>query len=571
MSNEYCDRVRGECVGRLIKAHSDQSPQCKRRTPETMGERDNDREPVRATEAAAFPTPYFYSSLVAILITSFFFTLSATEEPSVQKLQALYNSLDPKSVAQHVAFYQLYGNTNQGQVAIHHAWSLFSHSGQTAPLASGDLSLLPTLIPAIVAIVNKQPHDSVPILTEEEIAGINRLASHLCNRQLLGYNVSSEKDLLQLPADQIDLARGLFLSQMGENDLQKIQSYEALLDLMALQILARVSLEDSPQKKIRVINDFIFDEMGFRFPPHSLFANDVDVYTFLPSVLDSRRGVCLGVSILYMSLAQRLNLNLEMITPPGHIYIRYRSGDEIINIETTARGVNMDSKVYLGMNTRSLQMRDIKEVIGCAYMNEAAVYWRKKDYKKGISIYLKARNYLPDDQLLTEFLGYMTLFNGDLAEGRRLLSLIKDRLPEEAVVKEIIAEDFLNGDADAEGIEAIFQQVDETRQSVLDKQKLLQEAVERCPRFRSAWFHLAVTWLQLHRSSEALKVLQKYIAMEPNDPEGDYYLANLYAGRLDYNQAWKHLRRAESIVHERNHYPEALKDMRRQLTLVSPE
>ena len=76
----------------------------------------------------------------------------------------------------------------------------------------------------------------------------------------------------------------------------------------------------------------------FRFPPHSLYAKDIDVYTFLPSVLDSRRGVCLGVSILYLCLAQRLDLPLEAMTPPGHIYVRY---GEDLNIETTARGIDV--------------------------------------------------------------------------------------------------------------------------------------------------------------------------------------------------------------------------------------
>lgn len=513
------------------------------------------------------------NKLPTILLISISFLVTSLwgAEPSQQKLQTLYNSLDPQSVAQHLAFFQLYGTTKQGKEAIHHAWSLFSPSSQSISLTSEDLSFLPSLIPAIVAMVNKQPHETVPTLTEEEINGINRLAAHLPNRQLKGHQILSEKDLLQLPAHEIDLARGLFLSQMGEQSLQKIQSYEALLDLMALQILARVSMDAAPQKKIRTINNFIFDEMGFRFPPRSLFANDVDIYTFLPSVLDAQRGVCLGVSILYISLAQRLNLPLEMVTPPGHIYVRYRSGEETINIETTARGVNMDSKVYLGINTRSLQMRDIKQVIGCAYMNEAAVYWQKKDYEKALNIYLKAQNYLPEDDLLTEFLGYVTLFTGNETEGRRLLSQIKDSFPAEAVVKGTMVEDYLSGAADAEGIKTIFQHVDEKRESVLEKQKLLQETVQRCPGFRAAWFHLAITWLQLHRTSEALRILEKYAKMDPNDPEANYYLANLHASRLDYNQAWSYLHRAEAIVHAREHNPEALKEMRRQLTLLNPE
>lgn len=113
-------------------------------------------------------------------------------------------------------------------------------------------------------------------------------------------------------------SRSFFKSQFGP-DRVRIQSYEALIDLMALQILARLPKQASAEEKIIAINTFIFDEMGFRFPPHSLYAKDIDLYTFLPSVLDSRRGVCLGVSILYLCLAQRLELPLEMITPPGPV------------------------------------------------------------------------------------------------------------------------------------------------------------------------------------------------------------------------------------------------------------
>ena len=56
--------------------------------------------------------------------------------------------------------------------------------------------------------------------------------------------------------------------------------------LMALQILAKLPSKPTPSQKIRAINDFIFYDMGFRFPPHSVYAKDIDLYTFLPSVID---------------------------------------------------------------------------------------------------------------------------------------------------------------------------------------------------------------------------------------------------------------------------------------------
>ena len=47
---------------------------------------------------------------------------------------------------------------------------------------------------------------------------------------------------------------------------QKVESYEANIDLMALQILARLPDHPAPAQIIRAINDYIFEEMRFRFP-----------------------------------------------------------------------------------------------------------------------------------------------------------------------------------------------------------------------------------------------------------------------------------------------------------------
>lgn len=494
------------------------------------------------------------------------------EANSPQKLKTLYNSLDPESVSQHLYFYQLYPDTPLGQKSLGHAWNLMSKGiKQSGAKAAGDIPGITSIVPAIVALVNKQPYEDIPELSDEELEGIEELAYLLPNRKLKGHFASNEKEVLELPFQEIDLARGLFLSQLGEEAIRKIRSYEAMLDLMALQILARAPIDAPPKAKIRAMNDFIFFEMGFRFPPHSLYAKDIDLYTFLPSVLDSRRGVCLGVSILYMSLAQRLGLNLEMVTPPGHIYVRYSNGDEVINIETTARGIHLKSEDYLGIETRSLQMRNIKEVIGLAHFNQASVFWQNGEHAKAIASYLKANPYIPQDSLLTEFLGYVYLFDGQKEEGGKLLEKVKDYLPDYAIVKHTIAEDYLNGNVDEEGIRAIFEHVDETRQSIIEKQKHILETLTRYPLFRSGWFHLAVTWLQLHRNKEALEVLEYYHRLDGNDPDAEYYLAMLYAERLHYSKAWHHLRQAEQIVHARQHNPKALQNLRKELAMSSTQ
>lgn len=490
------------------------------------------------------------------------------------KLRTLYSSLNPLSIPEHLAFYELYPESYEGKQALQDAWALLSEAGNASSTESIiDIPSFSPVIQAIITLVNKQPNEETPNLSNETLIVIERLSENLGHRKLKGHKATREEDVLSLPKEDIDLARGLFLSQLGEesNAIRKIRSYEAMIDLMALQILTKVNFDSLPEEKIKAINHFVFNEMGFRFPPHSIYAKDIDLYTFLPSVLDSRKGVCLGVSILYLCIAQRLNLNLEMITPPGHIYVRYRTPEKIINIETTARGIDIPTEKYLGVETRSLQQRTIKEVIGMAHFNQASTYWQNEQHDKAIHSYEAAKKYMPHDKLLIELLAYNYLFAGQKEKGEELLQEVKGHLPDHAVTKEILAEDYLNGFVGLEGIRALFLQVDETRESILKKKNALQLAVQQHPHFRNGYQALAITWMQLHRTKEALEILKQHHNIDSNNPSVEYYLAILYMQRLDYNQAWEHLRRVEEILKTREHYPKAIQELRRSLTRCCPE
>lgn len=485
------------------------------------------------------------------------------------KIQTLYNSLDEKSIAQHLAFYELYPNTKEGKDSLKLAWRLLTGRMPTAEKEISSDTFLFSGVEAVVALVNKQPNAPLPELSQAELSVLEKLGAALPNRALKGYKAQNEADVLSLEPDQIDLARGLFLAQL--NDLHKVRCYEAMIDLMALQIRVKLTTNASPAEKIRAINDFIFDEMGFRFPPHSIYAKEIDVYTFLPSVLDRRRGVCLGVSILYICLAQRLELPLEMVTPPGHIYVRYRNGEEEINIETTARGIHIDSEEYLTFNTRALEQRNIKDVIGLAYFNQASVFWSQEKYGEALAAYKNAEKYLKNDLLLQELMGYSCLMAGHEEEGKQLLQKVYNKTSECTVVRDTMAGDFIQGNVGADGIKEIFLPVDENRESIIKKREALEKVVEKYPNFKTGIFSLAVTWIQLHRCREALAVLERYHKLDANDPTAEYYLTLLYAERLDYVKSWTHLHQLEKIVKSRNYTPKALERLHHELAQHFPE
>ena len=311
---------------------------------------------------------YLWSLRSSSVITALFLllfsplALSARERPDAKeakkaslsieelKLKSLFNSLDPLSITQHLAFYELYPNSSYGQEALSKAWQLLN-GGKEIDGAT-NLPFPKFDIQAIISLITRQSYDTPPLLNAEQLALIEKFSESLANYKLKGHQTWKNEELSQLPSEEIDLARALLLYQFDQHQdpLFAARQYEASIDLMALQIRARLTPNASDEEKIREINRFIFQEMLFRFPPHSLHAKDIDLYTFLPSALDNRQGVCLGVSILYLCLAQRLDLHLEIITPPIDIFLRYEGSDgKVINIETTARGIHLPDEVYLGI------------------------------------------------------------------------------------------------------------------------------------------------------------------------------------------------------------------------------
>lgn len=504
--------------------------------------------------------------LVSYLILSSFL-FSFTHGPSKQKVEVLYYSLDRESIPQLLSFYQLYSETDCGKEALREALRLLSGDCDKiveSSLPITDLSLLSKLIGTF-----SKPAESCEItFSDEEIEIVKMIGRRLGNRMLEGHQAKMESDVLSLSDDQIDVARSVFLSQ-GYSE-EKIESLESALDLMALQVLSRLSENATPEEKIIEINRLLFDEMRFRFPPKSLYAKDIDQFTFLSSVLESRRGVCLGVSVLYLSLAQRLNLELESVTPPGHIYVRTRDNDRTINIETTHRGIHIETEQYLGVETVSSHVRTNKEAVGLTHMNQASVFWQNEEYEKAVAAYRIAEKYIEDDYLLKQFLGINLVLCGKKWEGKRYLRQIREAVPKHSITSSSIVEDYLDGKVDAEGMKAVFKHVDETRESILAKQEELIKVCKKYPKFRDGHFHLAITYLQLGRYKEGIEVLDRFHKIDQNNPTVEFYLAQLYLQRLNYQKAWEHFDCLGKILEHKDHSPKVVKNLKKALDFYCP-
>lgn len=520
-------------------------------------------------------TKNIYRRFVLIKYVSFAFYIGYlfplfSESPSNSSIHTLYHSISESDISKLFAFYQLYPDTNYGNLALYSAWeSLQKHRIEKIPIPySIDLPSID--IDTMIQFLSQTSTVTKNFLAIDQIELMEKISDHLMNRQLEGYKVWEKENLIGLDPQEIDLSRAILLHEL--DDPNAIRQYEVFLDYMALQILAKLPQSATTVDKIHALNNWIFYEMQFRFPPHSLWPKDIDSYTLLAQVIDNRQGVCLGVSILYICLAQRLGVPLQIFTPPGHIYLSYIDDTQTINIETTARGRNISTKEYLSSNIRALQKRSMMEVIGMVFINQGSKFLRLQDYTEAIKFYEKALLYLTNDSMAKELLGFTLLFTKTRErEAIRLLASVANDSNQSTIYQSSLAKDYLENRINLDGVRTLWLPVKETRESILEKNKQLQELIKKFPITREGLFQLAITYLQLSNTIEAEKVLLKYITIAPGHPTVHYYLSILAKKHLDLASAWKHYRIAASIIQSSGGNVYCLQNLYKQLQSLLPE
>ena len=95
----------------------------------------------------------------------------------------------------------------------------------------------------------------------------------------------------------------------------------------------------------RVIDTFInilYSELGIIFDP-----DQDDIENIMPqSILRSRRGSCVGVSLIFLLVAEKISCPLSGVFLPGHFLVRLNSGQAARNIEPNKYGYSHPDSYY---------------------------------------------------------------------------------------------------------------------------------------------------------------------------------------------------------------------------------
>lgn len=133
--------------------------------------------------------------------------------------------------------------------------------------------------------------------------------------------LSHFSELLSQEDDRIDLAHACLRIAEDAYPGLDVEGYVGEIDRLAKRLRARLAPDAAPEERVVALNEFLYDDLGFS-------GNTQNYYdprnSYLNEVLDRRTGIPITLSILYMEMGRRIDLEFQGVSFPGHFLVRLR-------------------------------------------------------------------------------------------------------------------------------------------------------------------------------------------------------------------------------------------------------
>jgi hypothetical protein len=121
-------------------------------------------------------------------------------------------------------------------------------------------------------------------------------------------------------SDLVDLERGCWcLARIFQPGVD-VEPYQERVEVWSRELRVRLASCDSDTSRAAAMAQFFGRDLGLR-------GNEEDYYnarnSLLPCVMDSRLGIPISLSLLYMIVGQRAAIQVEGINLPGHFVVRH--------------------------------------------------------------------------------------------------------------------------------------------------------------------------------------------------------------------------------------------------------
>jgi len=360
----------------------------------------------------------------------------------------------------------------------------------------------------------------------------------LANENKAGLYSRSIEQVLRLREDEVDLATAALIVSERWSDMVHGRRYLATLDDMALEIRERLRRRrlEANFRAIPVINAYLFDELDFKSTSEASDPNDL----FLHTVLDKKSGYCLSLSILYLSLAERLGLPLYGVVVPGHFFVRYDDSRVRFNIETTSKGGSASDEHYINkfkvpIASNSIYMKNLDKIqtLGCFLNNLGNSY---DDIGNMDSALLALERAVEINPTLSESL--VNLGNIYLTKGQ-----VTDAINQYQAALKINPNDAKTHN----NLGNAYAQRDWIKSHLKYAISEYYRAIRLDPKFTDAYKNLAIVYCKQKRFQKAIVQLRQAIFLGPGDAECYSQLGSVYDQMGNYDQAIAQYERASKI------------------------
>ena len=143
------------------------------------------------------------------------------------------------------------------------------------------------------------------------------------------------------------LLRAALLVARLDNAEVDLEAYVARVEQMAEEIRQTAVVDgvvDREAALLRAVDEYLFDQNGFR---GSRFEYDSASNSYLNEVIDDREGLPITLSVLYLALAEQLQLPVVGVGLPGHFVVRYEpqaSEADSILIDPFEKGLRLTTE-----------------------------------------------------------------------------------------------------------------------------------------------------------------------------------------------------------------------------------